>query len=89
MYMYYKYAPYGSKFVVLSYADNCVYWYTSEEPVKFFVDTLVKIFNVNFLGYVSWFLSIRISQFNDHYIPVDHYRYTIFAIANHLDTDTI
>ena len=25
MYVYYKYAPYGSKLVVLSYIDDCVY----------------------------------------------------------------
>ena len=27
----YKYAPDGSKLVVLSYVDECVYWYTYEE----------------------------------------------------------
>ena len=26
--IYYKYAPYGSKIVFLSYVDDCVYWYT-------------------------------------------------------------
>ena len=26
--IYYKYAPDGSKIVVLSYVDDCVYWYT-------------------------------------------------------------
>ena len=31
---YYKYAPDGSKIVVLSYVDDCVYWYKNEgEPV--------------------------------------------------------
>ena len=30
MSMYYKYAPYGTKAVVLSYVDDCVYRYTSE-----------------------------------------------------------
>ena len=29
MYIYYKYALYGSKIVVLSYVDDCVYWYTN------------------------------------------------------------
>ena len=38
--VYYKYAPYGSKLVVLSYVYECVYWYTSEELGKWFVDTL-------------------------------------------------
>ena len=30
MSIYYNYAPYESKIVVLSYIDECVYWYTSE-----------------------------------------------------------
>ena len=30
MYVYYKYASDGSKLVVLSYVDDCVYYYTSE-----------------------------------------------------------
>ena len=34
MSIYYKYSPDGSKLVVLSYFDDCVYWYTSEELQK-------------------------------------------------------
>ena len=30
MSIYYKYAPDGTKSVVLSYVEDCVYWYTSE-----------------------------------------------------------
>ena len=30
MYIYYTYAPYGTKCFVLSYVDECVYWYTSK-----------------------------------------------------------
>ena len=30
MSIYYKYAPYGSTTVILSYVDDCVYWYTYE-----------------------------------------------------------
>ena len=30
MSIYYKYAPDGSKIVVLSYVDDCVYWYKNE-----------------------------------------------------------
>ena len=52
MSIYYKYAPDGSKIVVLSYVDDCVYWYTNEDLVKWFVDTLGRIFHVNFLGYL-------------------------------------
>ena len=61
MSIYYKYAPYGSKIVVLYYVDACVYWYTNEDLGKWFVDTLVKRLHVNFLGYAHWFMSIRIS----------------------------
>ena len=56
MSIYYKYAPDGSKVVVLSYVDDCVYWYTNEDLGKWFVGTLVKVFHVNFLGYAHWFM---------------------------------
>ena len=52
MSIYYKYAPDGSKIVVLSYFDDCVYCYTNEDIGKLFVDTLEKILHVNLLGYV-------------------------------------
>ena len=52
MSVYYKYALDGSKLVVLSYVDYCVYWYTSEELLKWFVDTLGNIFHVKFQVYV-------------------------------------
>ena len=72
MSIYYKYAPDGSKIVVLSYVDDCVYWYTNEDIGKLFVDTLGKIFHANFLGYAYWFMSIIISQLKDNSIYVDH-----------------
>ena len=56
MSIYYKYEPDGSKVVVLSYADDSVYWYTNEARGKLFVDTLGKRSHVNFLGYVHWFM---------------------------------
>ena len=40
MYAHYKYVQDGSKLVVLSYVCDCLYWYTSEEQGKWFVDTL-------------------------------------------------
>ena len=49
--IYYKYAP----DVVLYYVDDCVYLYTNEDLVKWFVDTLGKIFHVNFLGFAHWY----------------------------------
>ena len=51
MYIYYKYAPDGKKIVVLYYVGDCVYWYNYEALGKWFVDTLGKIFHVNFLEY--------------------------------------
>ena len=75
MSIYYKYAPDGSKIVVLSYVDDCVYWYKNEDLGKWFVDNLVKRFHVNLLGYAHLFMSIRISQFKGHSISVDQARY--------------
>ena len=48
---------------------------------KWFVDTLGKIFHVNFLAYAHWFTSIRISQMKDHYISVDQARYDTSIVA--------
>ena len=68
MSVYYKYAPDGSKLVVLSYVDDCIYWYTSEELGKWFVDTLGNIFHVNLLVYSHCYMSIRISKLKEHSI---------------------
>ena len=89
MYIYYKYAPYGSKIAVLSYVDYCVYWYTKKYIRKWFVDTLEKIFRVNLLEYARWFISIRMSQLKDHSISVDQARYAISIVAKYLDTTTV
>ena len=89
MSIYYKYAPDGSKIVVLSYLDDCVYWYTNEYIGKWFVDTLENIFRVNFLVYVHWFMSIRMSQMKDHYISVDQARYATSIVVKYLDTGTV
>ena len=56
MSIYYKYAPDRTNIVVLSYVDDCVYWYTSEAIGKWFVETLGEIFHVNFLVYAHWFM---------------------------------
>ena len=87
--VYDKYAPYGQKLVVLYYVDDFVYWYTSEELGKWFVDTLGDRFHVKFLGYANWFMSIRISQIRYHYISVYQYRHATSVVANYLDTSTI
>ena len=89
MSIYYKYAPDGSKIVVLSYVDDCVYWYTNEDLGKWFVDTLGKRFHVNFLGFAHWFMSIRISQLKDHSISLDQARYDTSIVAKYLDTATV
>ena len=87
--LYYKYAPGGSEIVVLSYVDDCVYWYTNEYLGKWFVDTLGKKFNVNFLVYAHWFMSIIISQMKDHSISMDQARYATSIVAKYLDTVTV
>ena len=51
MSVYYKYAPDGSRLVVLFYVYDCFYWYTYEELVNWFVGTLENIFHGKFLGY--------------------------------------
>ena len=89
MSIYYKYAPDGSKIVVLSYVDDFFYWYTNEYIGRWFVDTLGKRFHVNFLGYAHWFMSIRISQLKDHYISVDKARYANSIVGKYLDTATV
>ena len=51
--------------------------------------TLGKRFYVKFLGYSHWFMSIRISQMNDHSISVDQARYSTCIVAKYLDTATV
>ena len=89
MYIYYNYAPDGSKIIVLSYVDDFVYWYTNEDLGKWFVDTLGKRFHVNFLGFSHWFMSIRISHLKYHSISVDQARYATSIVAKYLDTATV
>ena len=62
---------------------------TFEALGKWFLDTLGKIFCVNFLGYSHWFMSIRISQMKDHYISVDQARYATSVVDKYLDTSTV
>ena len=88
MSIYYKYALYGIKIVVLYYVDDFVYWNISEALGKWFVAALGKRFRVNFLGYSHWFMSIIISQMKDHSISVDQDRYSTFVVAKCLDTAT-
>ena len=89
MSIYYKYAPYETNVFVLSYVDDCVYWYNSEAIGKWFVDNLGKRFHVNFLGYAHCFTSIIISQMKDHSISVDKARYDTSIVAKYLDTSTV
>ena len=67
--------------VVLSYVDDCVYWYTNEDIGKWFVDTLGKRFHVKFLGYAHLFMSVRMSQLKDHsnYVYQARYATSIFV----------
>ena len=89
MSIYYNYAHDGSKIVVLSYVDDCVYWYKNEDIGKCFIDTLGKRFHVNFLGFAHWFMSIKSSQLKDHSISVDQAIYATSIVAKYLDTATV
>ena len=46
----------------------------------------VLIFNVNFLLFAHWFMSISISHMNYHYISVYQARYAASILAKYLDT---
>ena len=89
MFIYYKYATDGSRIVVLSYTDDCFYWYTNEYLGKWFVDNLGNRLHVNFLGYAHWLMSIIIPQMKYHYIYVDQARYATSIVAKYLDTATV
>ena len=88
MSIYYKYTPDGTKIIVLSYVDDCVYWYTYKSPEKTIVDALEKRLHVNFWVYEHWFMSIRIFQMKNHTIYIDLTRYANFIAAKYLDTFT-
>ena len=88
MSIYYKYAPDGRNIVVLSYVDDCFYWYTSEAPGRWFVDTLGEIFHVNFLVFAHWFMSIIIPHLKDHSISVDQAKYATSIVSKYPDTAT-
>ena len=89
VYIYYKYAPDGTNIVVLSYVDDCVYWYTSGAPGKWFVHALGNRFHVKFLGYEHWFMSIITFQMKDHSISLDQARYATYIVAKYLNTATV
>ena len=74
--------------VVLSYVDNFVYWYTYKALGKWFLDTLGKRFNVNFLIFAHWFIPIRISQLKDNSISVYQDRCATYVVDKYLDTST-
>ena len=53
------------------------------------METLGKIFHMNFLGFAHWFMSISISHLKDHSISVDQDRYDTSVVAKYPDTDTV
>ena len=89
MSLYYKFGEDGAKIVVLSYVDDCIYWSTSEKMQRWFVEQLGQRFNVNFLGYVHWFMSICITQNKDFSISVDQSRYMLAIVNKYLANATI
>ena len=89
MSVHYKYTPDETKIIVLSYVDNCVYWYTFEALGKWFLDTLIKRFHVKFLGFSHRFMLITISLIKDRSISVNKDRYTTSILTNYLNTDIV
>ena len=53
------------------------------------MNTLGKIFHVNFLGYADWFMSTRISHMKFHSISMDQARYATSIVEKYLDTATV
>ena len=75
--------------MVLSYVYDCVSWDTPEELGNCFVDVLEKIFHMNFIEYVPWFMYIMISQLRDYSISVDQARYATSVVSTYLDNSII
>ena len=73
----------------LSYVDYCVYWYIYESLGKLFMNTLGKIFHMNFLGFAHCFMSISILQIRDHSNSVDQTIYSTSVVEKYLDTATV
>ena len=71
------------------YVDDCVYWYNYEALGKWFVNTIVERFHVNFLGYSHWFMSIRISHLKYYSISVYQARYATYIVAKYLDNEIV
>ena len=68
MSIYYKYAPDGRN-ILFYLMFMIVYIGIHLKPSEtWFVDTLGKRFNVNFLGYAYWLMSMIISHMKDHSI---------------------
>ena len=67
MSIYYNYAPDGSNIVVLSYVDDCVYWYTKEDVSNSDeqVDKLTREYNIHyrvFIGLLIYLFSTTVYQ---------------------------
>ena len=53
------------------------------------MDTFGKIFHVKFLGCAHWFMYIRISEFQNHFISVDPAKYATSVVVKYIYTVTI
>ena len=77
------------EFFVLSYVENCVYWYKYETIGKWFGDTLGNILHMKFLGFSDWFISISISHLKENSISVDQGIYDTSVVDKYLDNSTV
>ena len=64
--------------------DDCIYYYTSENLGRWFVDALGKRFNVTFLGHAHWLIIIRITQNVDVSVSADQSRYFLAIVNKYL-----
>ena len=70
--------------MLLVYVDDSLYFSTSDDMIKDFRKSLSDRFEVGFMGYAHWFLSLRISQDKNYNITVDQDRYARMLTRRHL-----
>ena len=66
-----------------------IFYYAYEAIGKWLVDTLRNILHVNFLVFANCFMSIRVSNLNNHSISLDQYIYATSVVDKYLYDDTV
>ena len=71
-----RYYPDGSWVRLIFYVDDCLYFGSNDSAEKRFENSVSKRFNIDLNGHASWFLQMRIHQYEDFSISIDQNRYT-------------